>query len=123
MLLLGACALFELTLTWLPILVFLALLPSGHTTSELLDRLLVEHDPALMLPAAWIYLAAWIASMSFVEPLFVAAGFLIGDLVTLIYSLLEGELSSRFVLKVLVVGAIAGAVFTYYLRDLRRDES
>lgn len=55
--------------------------------------------------------------------LFVAAGFLIGDLVALVYGFLEGDLTLRFFLKVLVVAAIAGTVFTYYLRDLRGDET
>lgn len=55
--------------------------------------------------------------------LFIAAGCLIGDLIALVYELLGGELTVRFVLKVLVVGAIAGTVFGYYLRDLRREEA
>jgi hypothetical protein len=54
--------------------------------------------------------------------LFFAACALIGDVVTLIYNLLGGELTVRFVLKVLVVAAIAGTVFGYYLSDLRVDE-
>lgn len=54
--------------------------------------------------------------------LFVAAGFVVGDLVTLIFHFLEGELTVRFLLKVLVVGTIAGTVFGYYLRDLEKDE-
>ena len=40
----------------------------------------------------------------------------------LVYRLLGGELSLRFVLKVLVVGVIAGGVFGYYLGELRREE-
>ncbi len=55
--------------------------------------------------------------------LFVAACILIGDLTTLLYNLLGGELSVRFVLKVLVVGAIAGTAFGYYLWDLRHEET
>ena len=54
--------------------------------------------------------------------LFIAASVLIGDLITLVYNLLGGELSLRFLLKVLVAGVIAGAVFGYYLSDLRREE-
>ncbi|MCD9086464.1 DUF5671 domain-containing protein [Stenotrophomonas sp. SY1] len=54
--------------------------------------------------------------------LFVAAVVLIGDLTTLVFNLLSGELSLRFVLKVLVVGLIAGTVFAYYLWDLRKEE-
>ena len=54
--------------------------------------------------------------------LFLAAVALVGDLIALVYRLLGGELSLRFVLKVLVVGVIAGGVFGYYLGELRREE-
>jgi hypothetical protein len=54
--------------------------------------------------------------------LFVAACALIGDVTTLVYNLLGGELTVRFLLKVATVALIAGTAFTYYLRDLRRDE-
>jgi Domain of unknown function (DUF5671) len=54
--------------------------------------------------------------------LFLAAGAAIGDLTTLVYSVLAGELTVRVTLKVLVVLVIAGAVFGYYLSDLRREE-
>jgi hypothetical protein len=37
-------------------------------------------------------------------------------------SALGGEITTRFILKVLVAGAIATTVFGYYLWDLRRDE-
>jgi hypothetical protein len=54
--------------------------------------------------------------------LFIAAGFLIGDLIALVYRLLGGELGVRFVLKALVVAVIAGTAFGWYLHDLRREE-
>jgi hypothetical protein len=54
--------------------------------------------------------------------LFIAATVLIGDVTTLVYNLLGGELTARFVLKVLTAALIAGTAFTYYLRDLRLDE-
>lgn len=54
--------------------------------------------------------------------LFVAASVLIGDLISLVYNLLGGEMTTRFLLKVLVVAFIAGTIFYYYLSDLRRDE-
>jgi hypothetical protein len=54
--------------------------------------------------------------------LFVAAAILTGDLITLLYNLLGGELTSRFLLKVGTVAAIAGGVFGYYLWDLRGEE-
>lgn len=55
--------------------------------------------------------------------LFIAAGVIIGDLITLVTSLLGGlELTLRFMLKVLTVLVIAGTIFGYYLRDLRKEE-
>ncbi|QDH71144.1 DUF5671 domain-containing protein [Marilutibacter alkalisoli] len=54
--------------------------------------------------------------------LFVASAVLVGDMITLVFNLLGGELTLRFVLKVLVVAVIAGTVFGYYLGDLRREE-
>jgi len=52
--------------------------------------------------------------------LFVAALLIIGDLVALIYNFLQGEITVRFVLKVVFVLAVAAAVFWYYLYDLRK---
>lgn len=51
--------------------------------------------------------------------LFLAAGIIIGDLVTLIYNFLQGELGARFLLKILTVLIAAGAVFGYYILDLK----
>ena len=55
--------------------------------------------------------------------LFVTAGVIIGDLISLVYNFLGGELTARFLLKALTVGVIAGTIFGYYLWDLRQDES
>lgn len=52
--------------------------------------------------------------------LFLAALIIIGDLVTLVYYLLRGEFTSRFLLKVLTVFLVSGAVFVYYLWEVRR---
>lgn len=60
----------------------------------------------------------WLTYMT----LFVAAAVLIGDVANLVFSLLGGEVTARFSLKVVTVGAIAGTAFWYYLSDLRRDE-
>ena len=54
--------------------------------------------------------------------LFIAACFLIGDLITLVYNLLGGELTVRFLLKAITVAVIASAAFGYYFWDLRREE-
>lgn len=60
----------------------------------------------------------WLAYLTLV----VTAAVLIGDLTTLVYTLLSGDLTVRFMLKVLTVGVTAGSIFMYYLRDLRQDE-
>jgi hypothetical protein len=46
--------------------------------------------------------------------LFLASTIVIGDVITLLYNLLGGELTVRFLLKALVVAFIAGTVFWYY---------
>lgn len=82
--------------------------------ARLLARELRE-DPAKRLSAV----RRWLTYLT----LFVAATALVCDLVALVYNVLDGELGLRFGLKVLVVAAIAGTVFGWYLRDLRRDET
>jgi uncharacterized protein DUF5671 len=54
--------------------------------------------------------------------LFASACALIGDVTTLVYNALGGELTIRFLLKIVAVALIAGTAFIYYLRDLRQDE-
>ncbi len=51
--------------------------------------------------------------------LFLAALAILGDTITLIYNFLNGELTVRFLLKALVILAVAGAIFGYYLWDIR----
>ena len=54
--------------------------------------------------------------------LFLAVTVLIGDVITLVYTVLGGEFTIRFGLKVLVAAVIASATLGYYLNDLRREE-
>jgi hypothetical protein len=54
--------------------------------------------------------------------LYIATGIIIGDLITLLTYVLNGDLTLRFVLKVLAVLLIAGSIFGYYLWDLRTEE-
>ncbi len=54
--------------------------------------------------------------------LFMSSATLLSDTTTLIYNLLGGDLTVRFLLKVVVVAAIAGSAFAYYLLDLRTEE-
>ena len=54
--------------------------------------------------------------------LFIAAVIVIGDLITLIFNFLDGDLVVRFTLKALVVLIIAASVFGYYFWDIRRED-
>ena len=74
----------------------------------------IERKPLKRLSPA----RRWLTYMT----LFVSSATLIADTTTLIYSLLGGDLTIRFVLKVLVVAAIAGSGFAYYLLDMRNEE-
>jgi len=51
--------------------------------------------------------------------LFVGGAGIVGDLVALVNTFLGGDLTTRFLLNVLSVFVVAGAVFFYYLNDLR----
>ncbi|TSC58993.1 MAG: hypothetical protein Greene041619_174 [Candidatus Peregrinibacteria bacterium Greene0416_19] len=64
---------------------------------------------------AWSGIRRWLTYLT----LFLTALAMIGDVITLIFYLLDGELSVRFLLKVLVVLAIAGLTFSYYFISLR----
>src|SRR5262245_61650780 len=54
--------------------------------------------------------------------LFIASAVLIGDVIALVYNVLSGELTLRFILKMLTIAVIAGGTFTFYLWDIRADE-
>lgn len=51
--------------------------------------------------------------------LFAASLTIIGDLIALIYNFLEGELTLRFILKIISIFVIASSVFYYYLHELK----
>jgi len=52
--------------------------------------------------------------------LFLAAITCVIDFATLVFYFLNGEITIRFILKVLAVAIVAGSVFWYYLADLKR---
>lgn len=54
--------------------------------------------------------------------LLIAAGVVVGDLITFLTYFLRGELTARFVAKVFTVLVIAGGVFWYYFGSLRKAE-
>ncbi len=52
--------------------------------------------------------------------LLIAAGVVVGDLITFLTYFLRGELTARFVAKVAVVLVIAGGIFWYYMGSLQK---
>lgn len=64
---------------------------------------------------SWSGTRRWLTYLT----LFFAALALGGDLIALVFRLLSGELSTRFLLKVAIVLGVAGLSFAYYLLSLR----
>lgn len=54
--------------------------------------------------------------------LVVAGSTLLGDAISLVYNLLDGEMTTRFLLKSLTIGVIAGGIFVYFLKDAEKDD-
>lgn len=54
--------------------------------------------------------------------LFVASLIMVGDLVRIILTFLEGEMTVRFILKALSILFVTGLIFYYYLCDLKKEE-
>jgi hypothetical protein len=52
--------------------------------------------------------------------LLIAAVTIVGDLITIVFSLLQGEVSVRFFLKALTILGIAGAVFGFYYLERKK---
>ena len=46
---------------------------------------------------------------------------MLGFLVAVVYNFLDGELTTKFILKALTAIIIAAAIFTYYFYDIRRE--
>ena len=61
----------------------------------------------------------WLIYISLV----IAGIVLVGDATSLVYNFLNGELTWRFTLKSLVVAAIAGGIFGYFITHAERDEA
>jgi membrane protein YqaA with SNARE-associated domain len=52
--------------------------------------------------------------------LLVTAVTMVGDLITIVFTLLQGEITARFFLKALTILVIAGAVFGFYFLERRK---
>lgn len=61
----------------------------------------------------------WVRRWALVLTLFIAAATITIDLITLINTFLGGEITTRFLLKVVVVLLVAGGIFLHFLADLK----
>lgn len=61
----------------------------------------------------------WVRRWALVLTLFVAGAALAGDLITLVKYFFDGDVTLRFLLKVLVIFLVAGAGFLHFMADLR----
>jgi hypothetical protein len=61
----------------------------------------------------------WVRRWALVLTLFLAGAAMVIDLITLVNTFLGGDLSTRFILKVVVILLVAGALFLHFLADLR----
>lgn len=61
----------------------------------------------------------WVRRWALVLTLFIAGATIVIDLITLITTFLGGEITTRFLLKVLVILLVAGTVFMHFLAELK----
>ena len=80
---------------------------------------LMQHDARADGERREVGIRKWLLYLT----LFVTAITIVVDLITLMNFFLNGEITMRFILKVIVVLATAAAVFGYYLWDLRTEDA
>lgn len=85
-----------------------------YTWLTLRERQKLASDPSLYRST----LRKWMTYLA----LLVAASVLLGDLVFVIYSFLDGDFTLQFLLKSLAVAVVAGGIFLFYLADVRRGD-
>lgn len=84
----------------------------------ILTSWLMERDFANEPAKRHLNVRKWLVYLT----LFIAAVTILGDLITLLFNFLNGELTMAFFLKIVIVLAVAGAVFGYYFWDLKAHD-
>lgn len=95
-----------------PLAVLIVSFPLLLWMSKLLHRSFTAHTERLLSPVR-----RWLTYIT----LFITACTLMGDLITLVFFLLQGELTLRFLLKVTTILVLCGTPFLYYLRTIRME--
>lgn len=78
------------------------------------DRQAVAADPALYRS----FIRKWLIYIA----LLVTSAVMLGDLVFVLYSFLDGNFTLQFLAKALVVAGVSGGIFVFYLRDTRKGD-
>jgi len=99
------------SIAW-PISMLIVLVPVLYILEWLILR-----DIKRLPERAQIWVSRWRTYLT----LFLAGAIIVGNLIALIFTYLNGEISTRFVLKVSIFLILSGAIFLYYL--LRRITS
>ncbi len=89
-----------------PVSMLVVLIPVLYVIEWLIGRDLVRQPEKREI---------WIRRWRIYLTLFLAGATIVGDLITLINTYLNGEVTSRFMYKILIVLLIAGVIFAYYL--------
>lgn len=77
---------------------------------------LIEKDLASSIEGRMSGIRKWLIYIT----LFISGGLIVGDLVTVLYYFLDGQdITAGFLLKILSIIVVAGAVFGYYITDAR----
>ncbi len=87
-------------------------LPAYILTNHLFNKA-ARQNPSTRKAGTW----KWLTYIT----LFIAACIVLGNLITLVYNLLNGEITPRFILKVVTLFVLAGGTFAYYFWDARED--
>ncbi|OIO18447.1 MAG: hypothetical protein AUJ23_03690 [Candidatus Magasanikbacteria bacterium CG1_02_32_51] len=94
--------------------VLLVSIPAFIITSWLLEK-----DIRIMPEKKDFRLRKWLLYFT----LFLSAITIVVDLMVFVFKFLQGEITIRFFLKIFVVLLVAGAVFAYYMWDLKRKST
>ena len=100
------------TVTW-SLAALIVAFPLYLLISRIVVRETAAHPDKLDSP-----IRKWLTYMALV----IAAGVFMGDLITVLASLLRGEATSRFLSKAFIVLLLSGGVFSYYFGGLRKTE-
>lgn len=93
------------SIAW-PVSMLVVLIPVLYVLEWLIGRDLIQMPEKREI---------WVRRWRIYLTLFLAGATIVGDLIALINTYLNGEITSRFIYKILTVLVIAGVIFAYYL--------